>query len=181
MVQFNSVAQSCLTLCDPMNCSTPGLPVHHQLPESTQTHVHWVCDSIQPSHPLSSPSPSLNLSQHQGLFKWVTCLHQVAKVLEFQLQHQSFQWTPRTDLLEDRLVGSPCSPSDSQESSPTPHSKASILRSWAFFIVQLSHPYMTTGKTIALTRWTFVGKVMSLLFMVNCMQILWPSKDCEFL
>ena len=97
---FSSVAQSCPTLCDPINCSTPGLPVHHQHPESTQIHVHWVGDAIQPSHPLSSPSPpALNLSQHQGLFKWVSCLHQVAKGLEFQLQHQSFQWTPRTDLL----------------------------------------------------------------------------------
>ena len=85
--------------CDPMNPSTPGLPVHHQLPESTQTHVHWVIDAIQPSHPLSSPSPpTLNLSQHQGLFKWVSSSHQVAKVLEFQLQHQSLQWIPRTDL-----------------------------------------------------------------------------------
>ena len=84
----------------PMNCSMPGLPVHHQLPESTQTHVHWVSDAIQPSHPLLSPSPpALNLSQHQSLFKWVSSSHQVAKVLEFQLQHQSFQWTPRTDLL----------------------------------------------------------------------------------
>ena len=91
---------SCVRLYDPMNCSTPGLPVHHQLPESTQTHVHRVGDAIQPSHPLPSPSPSaLNLSQHQGLFKWVSSSHQVAKVLEFQLQHQSFQWTPRTDLL----------------------------------------------------------------------------------
>ena len=99
-VQFSSVAQSCPTLCDPMNHSTPGLPVHHQLPEFTQTHVHWVGDAIQPSHPLSSPSPpALNLSQHQDLFKWVNSSHQVAKVLEFQLQHQSFQWTPRTDLL----------------------------------------------------------------------------------
>ena len=98
--QFSSVAQSCPTLCDPMNQSTPGLPVHHQLPEFTQTHVHWVSDAIQPSHPLSSPSPpALNLSQHQGLFKWVSSSHQVAKVLEFQFQHQSFQWTPRTDLL----------------------------------------------------------------------------------
>ena len=97
---FSSVTQSCLTLCDPMNCSTPGLPVHHQLLESTQTHVHWVSDAIQPSHPLSSPSPpALNLSQHQGLFKWVSSSHQVAKVLEFQPQHQSFQSTPRTDLL----------------------------------------------------------------------------------
>ena len=92
--------QLCLTLCHPMNRSTPGLPVPHQLPEFTQTHVHQVSDAIQPSHPLSSPSsPALNLSQHQGLFKWVSSLHQVAKVLKFQLQHQSFQWTFRTDLL----------------------------------------------------------------------------------
>ena len=97
--QFSSVAQSCLTLCYPMNLSTPGLPVHHQLPESIQTHVHCVGDAIQPSHPLLSPSPALNLSQHQGLFQWVSSSHQVAKVLEFRLQHQSFQWTPRTDLL----------------------------------------------------------------------------------
>ena len=88
---FSSVAQSCLTLCDLMDCSTPGLPVHHQLLESTQTHVHWVSDAIQSSYPLSSPSPpALNLSQHQGLFQWVSSSHQVAKVLEFQLQHQSF-------------------------------------------------------------------------------------------
>ena len=99
-IQFSSVALSCPTLCDPMNCSTPGLPVHHQLLQSTQTHVHWVGDAIQPSHSLSSLSPpALNLSQHQGLFQWVTSLHEVAKLLEFQLQHQSFQWTPRTDLL----------------------------------------------------------------------------------
>ena len=99
-VQFSSVPQSCLTLCDPKNDSTPGLHVHHQLPEFTQTHVHWVGDAIQPSHPLLSPSPtSVNLYQHQGLFKSVSSLHQVAKVLEFQLQHQYFQWRPRTDLL----------------------------------------------------------------------------------
>ena len=98
-VQFSLVTQSCPTLCDPMNRSSPGLPVHHQLLEFTQTHVHWVSDAIQPSHPLSSPSPALNLSQHQGLFKWVSFSHQVAKILEFQLQHQSFQWTPRTDFL----------------------------------------------------------------------------------
>ena len=97
--QFSSVAQSCPTLCDPMNRSTPGLPVHHQLSESTQTHVHQVGDAIQPSHPLSSPSPpALNPSHHQGLFQWVNFPHEVAKVLEFQLQHQSFQWTPRTGL-----------------------------------------------------------------------------------
>ena len=99
-VQFSSVAQSCPTLCDPMNRSTLGLPVHHQLPEFIQTHVHQVSDAIQPSHPLSSPSPPApNTSQYQGLFQWVNSLHEVAKVLEFQLQHQSFQWTPRTDLL----------------------------------------------------------------------------------
>ena len=97
-IQFSLVAQLCLNLCDSMNCSTPGLPVHHQLPESTQTHVQG--DAFQPSHPLSYPSPpALNLSQHQGLFRWVSSSHEVAKVLEFQPQHQSFQWTPRTDLL----------------------------------------------------------------------------------
>ena len=84
----------------PHECSTPGLPVHHQSLEFTQTHVHWVSDAIQPSHPLSSPSPpALNLSQHQSLFQWVTSSHEVAKALEFQLQHQSFQWTHRTHLL----------------------------------------------------------------------------------
>ena len=99
-VQFSSDTQSCLTCCDTMNLSTPDFPVHHQPPESTETHVHWVSDAIQPSHLLSSPSPpALNLSQHRVLFKWVISLHQVAKVLEFQLQHQSVQWTPRTDLL----------------------------------------------------------------------------------
>ena len=98
-VQFSSVAQSCLTLSDPMDCSTPGFPVHHQLPELAQTHVHWVSDAIQPSHLLSSPSPPIiHLPQHQGLFQWVSS-HQVAKVLELQLQHQSFQWIVRTNFL----------------------------------------------------------------------------------
>ena len=124
-ISISSIIQSCPILWDPMNGSTTGLPVHHQLPESTQTHAHWVGDAIQPSYPLSSPSPpALNLSQHQGLFKWVSSAHQVAKALEFQLQHQSFQWTPRTDLLQDGLVGSPFSPRDSQESSPTSQFKS---------------------------------------------------------
>ena len=108
-----------------MNCSTPGLPFHHKLPEFTQTHAHWVGGAIQPSHLLPSPSSlAPNLSQHQGLFQWVNSSYEVGKVLEFQLQHQSFQWTPRTDLLYDGLVGSPCSPRDSQESSPTPQFKS---------------------------------------------------------
>ena len=99
-IQFSSVAQSCPTLCHPMNRSMPGLPVHHQLLEFTQTHVHLVGDAIQPSHPLSSHSPPApNPSKHQGLFQWVKSSHEVAKVLEFQPQHQSFQWTPRTGLL----------------------------------------------------------------------------------
>ena len=99
-IQFSSVAQSCPTLCDPMNRSTPGLPVHPQLPEITQTHVHPVGDVIQPSHPLSSPSPPApNPSQHQSLFQWLNSSHEVAKVLEIQLERQSFQRTPRTDLL----------------------------------------------------------------------------------
>ena len=93
--QCSSVAQSCPTLCDLMNHSTPGLPVHHQLLEFTQTHVYQVGDAIQPSHPLSSPfPPAPNPSQHQGLFQWVKSSHEVATVLQFQLQHQSFQWTP---------------------------------------------------------------------------------------
>ena len=157
-----------------MNGSTPGLPVLHQLPEFTQTHVHWVSDAIQPSYPLSSPSPpALNLSQHQGLFKWVSSSHQVAKVLEFQIQHQSFQWTPRTDLLLDGLVGSPCSPRNSQESSPTPQFKISILQCSAFFMVQLSLSDVTTGKMIALTRRIFVDKIMSLLFNMLSRLVIW--------
>ena len=140
----------------------PGLPVHHQLLEFTQTHVHWTGDAVQSSHPLSSPSPpTFNLSQHQGLFKWVSSSHQVAQVLEFQ--HQSLQWifrliSFRMDWL-DLLALQGALKSFLQHHS----SKASVLRCSAFFIVQLSHPYMTTGKTIALTRRTFVGKVMSLL------------------
>ena len=122
--QFSSVTQSCPTLCDPMNRSMPGLPVHHKLPEFTQTHAHWVSDATQPSHPLSSPPPPApNPSQHRGYFQWVNSWHEVAKLLEFQLQHQSFQWTPRTDL-QDGLVGSPCSPRESPESFLTPQFKS---------------------------------------------------------
>ena len=144
-----------------MNCSTPGLPVHHQLPESTQTHVHWVGDAIRPSHPLLSPSPPApNPSQHEGLLQWVNSSHEMAKVLEFQLQHQSSNEHPglisfRMDWLDLLAV------QGTLKSLQHHSSKASILLCSAFFI--LSHPYMTTGKTIALTRWTLVDKVMSLL------------------
>ena len=113
-----------MTLCNPMDCSMPGFPVHHQLPELNQTHVHQVSDAIQPSHPLFFPSPpTFNLSQPQGLFQWVSSLHQVTTVLEFQLQHQSFKWIFRTDFLEDGLVWSPGCPRNSQESSSAPQFK----------------------------------------------------------
>ena len=107
-----------------MDYSTSGFPVFHYVPEFVQIHVRWVGDAIQLFHPLSPPSPVLNLSQHQGLSQWVSSPHQVAKVLEFQLQHHSFQWIFRTDFLYDWLVWSPCSPRNSQESSPTPWFKS---------------------------------------------------------
>ena len=164
--QFSSVAQSRTTLCDPTDYNTPGLPVHHQVLEFTQTHVHRVGDAIQPSHHLSSSSfPALNLYQYQGFFQWVSSYHQVVKLLEFQLQHQSFQWIFRTDFLYDGLVESPCSPKDSQESSPTPQ-----FRSISSLVISfLCGPTLTSihdywKKTTALTRRTFLGKVMSLLF-----------------
>ena len=161
-VQFTSVhSLSCVRLF-----ATPWTSAHQAFLSITksespnQTHIHWVGDAIQPSYSLLSPSPpAFNLSQQQGLFKWVNSWHQVAKVLEFQLQHQSCQWIFRTDFLWDGLVGSPCS-----LKSLLQHHSSKTLILWcsAFFIVQLSHPYMTPGKTIVLTRWTFVGKVMSL-------------------
>ena len=123
--QFSSVTLSCPTICNSMDCSRPGLPVHHQLPTLTQTHVHRVGDAIQPSHPLLSPStPAFNLSQHQGLFQWASSWHQVGKVLEFQLQHHSFQWNPglisfRMDWLDLLAVQGTL-----KESSPTPQFKS---------------------------------------------------------
>ena len=137
---ISSVAQSCLTLCNPMDCSTSGFPVHHQLQELAQTHVHPVGDAIWPS-PLSSPSPpAFNLAQHKGFFfQWVSSLHQVARVLEFQLQHQSFEWIFGTDFFRidwlDLLAVQGTLKSLLQHHS----SKASILQHSAFFIVQLSH------------------------------------------
>ena len=172
-VQFSSVTQSCPTLCYPMNCSTLGLPVHPQLLEFTQTHVHWVGDAIQSSHPLSSPSPpAFNLSQHQCLFQWVSSSCQLAKVLEFQLQHQSFQWI--LGLISFRINWLDLLTVQGTLKSLLQHhsSKASILWHSAYFIVQLSHPYLPTGKTIALTRRTLVSKIMSLLFNMLSMLII---------
>ena len=144
----------------------PGLPVHHQLPESTQTYVHCVGDAIQPTHPLLSPSPpALSLSQHQGLFQWVSSSHQVAKVF----WSFSFNISPSNEhlgLISFRMDCLDLLAVQGILKSLLQHrnSEASILRHSVFFIVQVSHPYMTTGKTIAFTRRTFVGKVMSLLF-----------------
>ena len=148
-----------------MDCSTPGLPVHHQLPETAQTHVHRVSDDIQPSHPLSSPSPpAFNLSQHQGHFQWVSSLHPVTKYWNF-----SFSISPSNEysgLISFRMDWLDLLAVQGTLKSLFQHhsSKASILWCSAFFIVQVSHPYMTTRKTIASTRRTFVGEVMSLLF-----------------
>ena len=160
-----------------MNLSTPDLPVHHQLPESTQMHVHWVGDAIQPSHPLSSPSPpALNPLQHQGLFKWVSSSHRWPKYWNF-----SFNISPSNEhpgLISFRMDWLDLLAAQGTQKSILQHhsSKASILWRSAFFIVQLSHPYMTTGKTIALTRQTFVDKVMSLLFKFLCWKITQPLK-----
>ena len=140
------------------------LPCPSYLLEFAQTHVRWV-DAIQAFHPPSHPFPAHTPCQHQGLFQWVSSSHQVIKVLKFQLQHQSFQWIFRTVSLRmdwlDLLAVQGTLKSLLQHHS----SKASILWHTAFFIVQLSHLYMTTGKTIALTGWTFVGKVISLIFI----------------
>ena len=150
-----------------MDCSMLRLPVHHQLPEFTQTHFYWVSDDIQPSQPLSSPSsPAFNHSQHQGLFEWVSSSYQVAKILELQLQHQYLPmniqgWLPlgMTDWFHLFAV------QGTLKSLLQHHNlKASILWHSVFFMVQLSHSYVTTGKIIALTIQTFTGKVMSLLF-----------------
>ena len=148
-----------------MDYRTPGFSVHHQHPELTKTHVHWVSDAIQPSHPLSSPPPpAFSLSQHHGPFQWVSSSHQVAKYWSF-----SFNISPSNEysgLISFRMDWLDLLAVQGNLKSLLQHhsSKASILQCSAFFIVQLSHPYMTTGKNIALTRQTFVGKVMSLLF-----------------
>ena len=146
----------------------PGFPVLHHLPEPAQTHVHWVSDAIQPSHPLLSPSPAFNISQHQRLFQWVGSLHQMAK-------HWSFSFSLNTSNEYSGLISFRIDWFDLLAvqwilKSLLQHhsSKASVLWPSAFFMVQLSHPYMTTQKTIALTRWTFVGKVIS-CFLICCL------------
>ena len=130
----------------PLDCSTPGFPVLHHLPELSQTHVHWSSDAIQPSRPLLSPSPpAFNLFQHQGLFQWVGSSYQVAKVLELKLQHQSFQWY--SALISFRIDWFDLAVQGTLKSLLQHHiSKASILHCSALFVVQLSYPYMTTGK-----------------------------------
>ena len=169
-VQFS---QPCLTICDPMDCSTPGFPVLHHLPELAQAHVLWVCDAIQPSHPLLSLStPSFNLAQHQGLFQWVHSSHQVAKVLEFQLHHQSIQWIFSTDSF--RMDWLDLLAIQGTRKSLLQHT----VQKHQFFVIQLSHPYMTTGKTIALPRRTFVDKVMSLIKGYPYINIEW-SESCS--
>ena len=160
-----SVAQSCPTLCDPMDCTTPGFPVLHHLREFAQTHVHGVSDAIQPSHPLSSPSLPFCLSQDQGLFQRVCSSHQVAKVywsFSFSIS-PSYEYTWLISFIIDWLEL--LSVQGTLRSHLQHHSsKASILQHSAFFMVQLSHPHMTTRKTKALTRWTVFGKAVSLLF-----------------
>ena len=162
---LSSVAQSCLTLCDPMNCSMPCFPIHHQLLKLAQTRVHQVGDAIQPSHPLSSSSPpAFNLSQHQSLFQGVSSSHQVANYWSF-----SFSISPSNEysgLISFRMDWLDLLVVQGTRKSLLQHhiSKEAILCCSAFFLVQFSHPYMTTGKTIALTRPIFVIKIMSLLF-----------------
>ena len=163
-VQFSSVTQSCPTLCEPMNSSTPGFPVHQQLPEFTQTHVHRIDDAIQPSHPLLSPSPPAPTPPSIRVFSNESALRmRWPKYWSFSFSISPSNEHPglifRMDWL-DLLAVQAALKSFLQHQSP----KASIFRRSAFFTVQLSHPYMTTGKTITLTRWTFVDKLMSLLF-----------------
>ena len=162
MWKFSSVAQSCLTLRNSMDQSTPGLPVHHQLTEFTLTHLHWVVDAMQPSHSLSLSPPTFNLSQHQGLFKWVSW----PKYWSFSLNISPSNEHPGLISFRMDWLDLPAVQGTLKSLLQHHSSKASILWHSAFFIVQLSHPYMTTEKTIALTRQTFVGKVISLLFLL---------------
>ena len=163
--QFSSVSQSCLTLCDPMSCSTPGFPVHHQLPKLAQIHIHplampsnhliFCCPLLLP--PSIFPSIRIFSSETVLRIRW-------PEYWSFELQHQSFQWIFSTDFLEDWLVWSPCSSKDSQESSPTPQFKSINFWHSAFFMVELSHPYMITGKNHSF----------------DCMNVCWQSNVSAF-
>ena len=144
---FSSVSQSCPTLCNPMDCSTPGFPVHHQLPELAQIHVHQVSDAIQPSHPPSSPSPpTFSLSQHPGFFQWVSSSLQVAKVLKFQLQYQSFQWVFRMTSFRMDWLNLLAVQRTVKSLLQHHSSKASILQHSAFFLVQLFYLWQFAVK-----------------------------------
>ena len=165
MIQFSSVAQSCLTLCDPINCSMPVFPVHHKLLDLAQIHVHWVGDAIQPSHPLLSPFLLPSIFQSVTVFSNESVPHiRWPKYWSFSFSISSSN--EYSGLISFRMDWFYLLVVQGTLKSLLQHHslKASVLRCSAFFIVQLSHPYMTTGKTIALTRWTFVVKVMSLLF-----------------
>ena len=161
-VQFSSVTQSCPILCYPTDCSTRGLPVHHQLPELALIHVYWVSDAVQQSHPLSSPSPpTFNLSQHQGLSSESVLRIRWQKYWSFSFNISASN--EYSGLISFRMGWLDLPAVQGTLNSLLQHhsSKGSILQGSAFFIVQLSHPCMTTGKTIISTRWTFVGKIMS--------------------
>ena len=155
------VVQSCPPLCDTIDCSMPGFLVLHYVPEFGQIQVHWVDDAVH----LSPAFPALNLSQHQSLFRCVGISHQVAKVLELQCQHQSFQWIFRVDFLKDWLVWSLCCSRTLKSLFQHHNSKTSILQHPAFSVVQLSHPYMTTGKTVALFIYFFSTFSQWILFI----------------
>ena len=157
--QFSAVTQSCLTLCNPIDCSTPGFPVHHQLQELTQTHVHQVSDVIQPSHPLSSPLLLPSTFASISVFSNESGGQSIGAAASASVLPMNIQWFPLslTGLISLQSKGL---------SRVFFNREASIFQDSTFFTVQLSYPYMTTGKTIALTRWTFVGKVMSLLLIM---------------
>ena len=173
---FCCVVQSCLTLSNPMDCSTPGLPVPHHLLEFAQVYVHCIREAIQPSHPLLPSSPALNLSQHQGLFP----------MNQFSSDDQNSEVSASPAVFPDWLAWSPCCPVTFRSLLQHCSSKASILCCSTFLMVQLSQPYVTTGKTTALTVQTFVSRVMSLLFNIlsrlsslSCVEAIIWFHDCS--
>ena len=174
VIQFSSITQSCLTLCDPVDCSTPGFPVHHQLQEFAQIHVHQVSDAIQPSHLLLFPSPpAFSLSQQQSLSNEPVLGIRWPKYWNFSISPSN----EYSGLISFRIDWFDLVVQGTLKNLLQHHSsKASILWHSVFFMVQLSYPYMTNRKTIALTRWTFVGKVVSLLFNILSRLVSFSSK-----